>query len=348
MKKTMKKIGIIGHFGGGRDFLDGQTVKTKVLYEELKKRGFENIFCVDTYYNKTNKLKLLSDTLRCIITCDTIIFLLSGNGLKTYLPMLYWAKKMFKRRIYHDVIGGDLAKYVEKNPNSERYLNGIDGNWVEFNKMKEDLEKSGIKNCIVIPNFKTLNTGMAKETPTDEGAYKFCMFSRVMAEKGMTLAAEAIARYNESHQKKAELEIWGPVDDRYKEEFDSLLGKYGEWMRYMGCVAFDKSVETLTDHIALLFPTYWRGEGFPGTIIDAYTAAVPVIASDWNANSELVMNFETGWVYPNDKIQTLDQSIEWAIEHKDEMIAMRKNCSLVAKHYSADYVMGRIMGELKK
>ena len=36
MKKN--KLGIIGHFGGNKKFLDGQTVKTKILYEELEKK----------------------------------------------------------------------------------------------------------------------------------------------------------------------------------------------------------------------------------------------------------------------------------------------------------------------
>ena len=35
----MRKLAIIGHFGGGNNFFDGQTVKTVTLYEELKKTG---------------------------------------------------------------------------------------------------------------------------------------------------------------------------------------------------------------------------------------------------------------------------------------------------------------------
>lgn len=30
------KIAIIGHFGGNEERLDGQTIKTKILYDELK------------------------------------------------------------------------------------------------------------------------------------------------------------------------------------------------------------------------------------------------------------------------------------------------------------------------
>ena len=46
----MKKVGICGHYGGNNEFYDGQTVKTKMITEELKKvLGEENIECVDTY-----------------------------------------------------------------------------------------------------------------------------------------------------------------------------------------------------------------------------------------------------------------------------------------------------------
>lgn len=342
------KIGIIGHFGGGKTFLDGQTVKTKILYEELTKRGFDDIFCVDTYYNKTNKIKLMCDTLRCLKSCKTVIVLLSVNGLKVYLPLLYYAKKIFKNRIYHDVIGGNLAAYTRQNPDYVRYLNSFDFNWVEFSKMARELEALGVTNCDVVPNFKNLNIKNSKATVSDEGRYKFCMFSRVMAEKGMTDAIKSISNYNSNHTVKAKLEIWGPVDELYKDEFNQLLKENEDCVEYMGCVDFDKSVEVLTDHVALLFPTYWRSEGFPGTIIDAYASSVPVIASDWNANSELIRNFETGWVYPNEKTKTLDESIEWAMEHYDEMVSMRKNCTLMATRYTSDFVMRRIIEKYLK
>ena len=308
------KVGIIGHFGDGYNILDGQTIKTKVLYEELKNSGYDIIACVDTYYNNTNKVKLLWDTIKCILSCRTIILLLSRNGMRIYFPMMYYATKMFRRKIFHDVIGGNLALYVDKYPKYKRYLNSFDGNWVEFGKMKEALEKRGITNCTVIPNFKRLNMKAAKLEIDKEAQHKLCMFSRVMEEKGMTEAIESVHRFNERDKRKLLLEIWGPIDDSYKAEFEGLLGRYKADVEYKGTVEYSKSVETLTDHLALLFPTYWDGEGFPGTIVDAYAAAIPVIASDWNANPELIDNFETGWVYPNIKVQNLDESLVWAMD----------------------------------
>lgn len=342
-----KRLGIIGHFGGGNDFFDGQTVKTKVLYQELSERGFNNIFCVDTYYNKTNKIRLLWDTLLCFLKCETIIVLLSQNGLKIYLPMLYLAKKFLKRKIYHDVVGGHLHEDIEGDGKMIKYLSALDGNWVETNYMKKALEDKGIDNCRIVTNFKTLSGDKAIKEATDEGKYRFCIFSRVMEEKGVTDAIEAISKYNSCHDKKVHLNIWGSVDESYKDTFDALLEKNSDSVTYGGRVDFDKSVETLTDHAALLFPTKFAGEGCPGTIIDAYTAALPVISSQWNAAGEMVKDFETGWVYPNEKVKNLYESIEWAVENADHMTSMRRNCTLIAKHYSADYVMDRIIREIK-
>lgn len=345
---SKERIGIIGHFGGKETFFDGQTVKTKVFYEELKKRGFDDIFCVDTYYNKKNKIKLLWDTVRCILSCKTIVMLLSTNGLKVYLPLLYYAKKLMKIRVYHNVIGGKLAEYTRQNPKYINYLNSFDSNWVEFSKMANELADLGVTNCDVVPNFKDLDSKDALKFVSENGKNKFCMFSRVRPEKGMGIAIDAVALYNAKHEQKVKLEIWGPVEESYNNEFNELIEKHKEYVSYMGCVDFHKSVAAITDNVALLFPTYWASEGFPGTIVDAYAAAVPVIASDWNANSEIIRNFETGWVYPNDKVETLYDSIVWAMENPEYMTAMRTNCKLLAKRYTSNFVMGRIIEKYLK
>lgn len=338
-----KKIGIIGHFGGKHNFLDGQTVKTKIFCEELKKRVFSDVMCVDTYLNKTNKISLLIKSLRCLMSCDIIVVILSKNGLKTYLPLLYATKKMRKCKIYHNVIGGSLAEYTGENKNYVKYLNSLDANWVETSRMAKELEELGVVNCDVVPNFKNINSKKALEQPTENGINKFCTFSRIRPEKGIEKAIESVAAYNETHSKKAKLEIWGAVSSGYEDGFERLLREHSECVTYMGGADYNASVEAITDSLALLFPTYWKSEGFPGTIVDAYAAAVPVIASDWNSNSEIVRDFETGWVYPNERVKTLEESIEYAMEHQDEMISMRKNCALLATRYTADFVMRRII-----
>ena len=46
----MTKIGICGHFGDNHVFLDGQTIKTKIIANEIKKNfDKKNVKVVDTF-----------------------------------------------------------------------------------------------------------------------------------------------------------------------------------------------------------------------------------------------------------------------------------------------------------
>ena len=53
-------IGIIGHFGGDKEYNDGQTVKTKNIYNGFCNSGISTIDKIDTYYIKKNPVKFLS------------------------------------------------------------------------------------------------------------------------------------------------------------------------------------------------------------------------------------------------------------------------------------------------
>jgi len=290
-----KRVGIIGHFGGNQDFLDGQTVKTKILYEELKNVTAWRLVKVDTYYKKKNFLKLIFQTLGCLFSCKDIFVLLSGNGMKLYFPILYFCAKVFRKRIYHDVIGGNLNDYVINRPKFKKYLNSFRVNWVETKKLQEELMNNGILNVEIMPNFKRLNIITYSEAQI-QTPYRFCTFSRVMQEKGIETALETIEEINREHQQLVcTLDIYGPIDDGYKDRFDNIMQKVTPAINYLGKVPFNKSVEVLKNYHALLFPTFWKGEGFAGTIVDAFSAGLPVIATDWNCNGEIIEHGKNGF-----------------------------------------------------
>lgn len=345
----MTRIAIIGHFGGKELFLDGQTVKTKILHNELTNTQKFKITKVDTYYKNTHPLRLLLSTIWTLLSVKKIIVLLSGNGMKFYFPLLYWFAKIRRSVIFHDVIGGNLDKYVERNPNFKKYLSSFKVNWVETEGLKNKLAALGVTNCEVIPNFKRLPILEEKELSTVKfnGEYRFCIFSRVMKEKGVDCAIEAIAKINKDFsEKKCFLDIYGSIDSGYKKSFDLLLKKNTEYVRYGGCIPFDDCVEVLKNYYCLLFPTYWMGEGFPGTIVDAFSSGVPVIASRWGFNEELVHPQENGLLFPVHDQNALEECIRWAVSHKKEMLCMRKKCIENARLYSPELYMPIITNAL--
>ncbi len=341
------KIAIIGHFGGEENILDGQTIKTKILYEELSQNSDWDIRKVDTYYKSKAPFKLLKDTIKTIFSTKKVIILLSGNGMKFYFPLLYYANKILGLKVYHDVIGGNLAQYVTQYPKFKKYLNSFEVNWVETNSIKESLEAVQIMNCFVIPNFKRLSI-LYNSKKYKREHFEFCIFSRVMREKGIEDAISAIQSINtEAGEEICKLDIYGKIDEMYTERFNNLLNNCTEAIKYKGMVPYQKSVDVIKDYYALLFPTFWKGEGFPGTIIDAFSAGIPVIATDWNCNGEIVVNKKNGILYPNYEIKNLKQAILWCIDHQKEMILMRENCLYFAELYQPDRYVKEIIDKIE-
>ena len=352
--KRNKTISIIGHFGGKEEFLDGQTVKTKILYDELNLKTKFKIIKVDTYYKNKKPLKLIYQTLIAIMKSNDIIILLSGNGMRMYFPILYFCSKFFGKRIYHDVIGGNLDFYIKKYPKYRKYLNEFRRNWVETEELKNKLEKSKIMNCEVIPNFKRLNIVPEEEIKIkdcNEKVYEFCTFSRVMREKGISEAIDVINKLNcEKYNGNIfRLDIYGPINFNYKDEFKTKLEGLNCNVKYCGKIPFDKSTEILRKYDALLFPTFWKGEGFPGTIVDAFSAGLPVIATDWNCNKEIIDNDINGIMYPDNKTKGLEDAIKKFIKKSNlEILKMKKECLKRAQLYTPDKYIDLIVNEIEK
>lgn len=342
-------IAVIGRVAEGTQLLDGQTIKTKILYEELR-RCFpqRNVVCVDTYGYKKRMIPLLWQTFCAFRDCEHVFVLLSKKGRVFFYPLVTGLARLFHRRLYHDVIGGTLAQEAKETPSILRHLARFQVNWVEFQQMKTDLEALGLENVEVLPNFKRLNVLSPQDLPQGSTApYTFTMFSRVCKTKGMTEAAEAVAAVNAQYGSPiAQLRIYGPVEEPYREEFSQVLARHEDCVRYMGCIPHDQSVQVLRDSFMLLFPSVYPGEGMPGTIIDAFSAGLPVIATDWNYNAELVKNGVTGYHYDWTKPELLKEHILYAIAHPEEVDAMRKHCLEEVEKYAPEAAMEQILRKM--
>ncbi len=169
-----------------------------------------------------------------------------------------------------------------------------------------------------------------------------------MKEKGIEDAVNAVMTANAELGFIAfTLDIYGQVDTNQTQWFENLQKKFPHYIRYGGSVSFDKSVEALKKYFALLFPTYYEGEGFAGTLIDAFSAGVPVIASDWKYNSELV-NKNVGYVYPT-KNQTAFICILKKIAMNPSLILSKKKCCIEeANKYRIDRAVQVLIRELER
>ena len=89
--------------------------------------------------------------------------------------------------------------------------------------------------------------------------------------------------------------------------------------------------------------TYYEGEGFAGTIIDAFAAGLPVIASDWKYNSEIIKQGITGVITKTHSISELKNAILSINSDVEKWNFMRKNCISEAKMYLPANAMKKLI-----
>ena len=168
-----------------------------------------------------------------------------------------------------------------------------------------------------------------------------------MREKGIEDAVKVVTAVNQSLGRVVfSLDIYGQVDENQTEWFESLQKTFPDFIRYGGLIPFDQSVETLKEYFALLFPTYYEGEGFAGTLIDAYSAGVPVIASDWKYNAELV-NEEVGYIYKTQDNAAFEDLLKLVAVDPMMILRKKKACLREAEKYKIENAVSVLLNRIE-
>ena len=342
----MKKVGICGHFGIGYNMLNGQTIKTKTLTNELRRQlGADQVIIVDSHGGIKAMPQILTQSFFMFKNCENIIIMPAHKGLRIFTPIYSLYNLFFHRRIHYVVIGGWLSKFIDEHRWLTVMLKRFEGIYVETSIMKNLLEKKGFKNIKVMLNFKDLSILKPEELKyCFELPYKLCTFSRVMKEKGIEDAIDVVKDINRQAGYIVYcLDIYGQIDSKYEERFVELQKNFPEFIRYKGKVPFDKSVDILKDYFILLFPTQFYTEGIPGTIIDAYAAGVPVISSKWESFADAIDDNLTGIGYRFLDNKQLEHILLYIAEHPEIILEMKKKCLLRAEEFLPDVVIKTIL-----
>ena len=333
----MSHVAVIGHFAFGKECLDGQTVKTKIVTDELcRQLGADDVLKFDTAGGKSTLLKAPFQSWKSLKKAKNVIIFQAHNGVRVYVPLLSFFRKFFKnRKLHYVVIGGWLPEFLETRKGLAKKLQRFDGIYVETNTMKRSLEEQGFSNISVMPNCKNLKILNPEELVYPAGEpYKLCTFSRVMKEKGIEDAVNAVKEINEKEGRIVyTLDIYGQIDSEQSQWFEDLKTKFPEYIKYGGLVNYDKSVDVLKNYFALLFPTHYFTEGIPGTIIDAYAAGVPVISAKWESFSDVINEGITGFSYEFNNVTDLIKRLGYVANNANCITDLKLNCLEKSRYY---------------
>ena len=324
----MKKILIIGAFGELTNSVSGQAVKTKNVFRLITEYSEAIIMKMDTSTIKRRPWLLLSLFLN-LVRADKIVIIPCLNNLSYLFPCVYIFSKITKADIIHICIGGWQVEYFIGNerfrphPLQLRLSKRIKAFLPEMVNVDNDLKKLlEFKNTEMFPNFRFMN-GYAERIETSSNTLRLVFLARVDKKKGYDTIF-SFAKEIEKNGYNITVDFYGPINDADKEEFLSLVESYKSCVRYKGVLQQNEVTEHLINYDVMLLPTTIYTEGFPGTILDAYIAGIPVIATEWKHSHEFIDDKKTGFIVPfqdcqedfNDKILLFYQDRELLSEMK--------------------------------
>jgi glycosyltransferase involved in cell wall biosynthesis len=133
-------------------------------------------------------------------------------------------------------------------------------------------------------------------TASDDRVVRFVYVGEVRREKGIQELIHAFRRARDmlqSNHISITLDIFGPTKSDFHDTFYDLLNS-SEHITYHGYVDHAVLIEQLGHFDALVLPTYFPSEGYPGVVLEAMSFGLPVIATRWRSIPEIVIHEENG------------------------------------------------------
>ena len=335
----MNHLVFIGPLGGGDVPKNGASVKNCYLLGTLRKYC-KSVTIIDTEHWRKRPW-LIIKILIAILCHVNSEYVLSVNSISAFRFLQFCNRFSFKRKLYYWVIGGCLVDWILQGRVNPSLYYGIEKIIVEGISMRDKLLKYGFTNVCCIPNFKEISY-LPKKNNT-EYAYlrKFVFLSRILPAKGCDYIIKAVRILNQHYANLYVVDFYGPIDENYKEVFLSEIGDIPN-VTYKGFLDLrcSENYDTLSKYDVMLFPTYWEGEGFPGIVIDAYIAGLPIIATDWNLNKDIVRAGLTGLLIPPHNVSSLVEAmIDFIIMDQEKLKSFSEICQQEAMNYDVNRVL---------
>src|SRR5699024_1405195 len=326
-----KSILVVGYFGYVNDQLDGQTARTRSVYQLVKEKlPNSEIKYFDTQSLQRNKLKIIS-LFMLLFQHSILIYMPGKNNLKKLLPIINLISKVKKLDIIHIAIGGWLYEYLSKNRKHGNILRKFKAVLLQSKGLSEALRKDfNLQNAHVLNNFRSHN--YTPKTPSKRNKLKVVFMARIVKEKGLDVVF-SFAEYVKNKGKNIEISFYGPIAAKDRDYFYKNIEKYS-FTQYLGVLKMNDIYPALSEHDILVLPTRYEGEGFPGSILDAYIAGLPVVVSNWKLLPEFVEENKTGFII--DSEEEFISSLLYLYQQPEHLNQMKKSAHKKSKEYSTE------------
>lgn len=339
MKKS-KDLIFIGPLNLGSVPVTGDTMKNQLFLDRFV-QVFDNVITIDTM-NWKKRPWVMVRLVWVLFTHHKTKVVISANPGSADTLIRFIKKLHLKNECFYWVVGGAFHNTVKKGILQASTYDFLKGIFVQGQSMENSLAESGLHNAVYVPNSKIIDHYGEKRPKQDDKTH-FVFLSRVEEYKGCTDIMKSVDALNEmGYRGMFDVAFYGRESESaaYAMEFRAMIDSHPE-TGYKGLLNLRNTTnyDELAQYDVMLFPTYWQGEGFPGIVIDAYIASLPIIASDWNLNRDVIEDGVTGWIIPTHDVEALTNRMKYAIDHPDEVKKMAETCRERVSQYDSRIVL---------
>lgn len=347
LRRHPLRVLLVGHLGYSSPRIGGQIIRTRITLAELETRlGQDRVHYIDTGNIKIHPIGTLL-RLRREFSLSSDVIVMPGPRALQFLMRMYthWGRH-YETNIHFLAIGGWLPDLLRRHTRLLRHLSLCNAVYVQTRRMVLELQSMGLDNVQLLPNYRRFEV----DRPVSKGIhepFRLVFMSRMIREKGVELAAQAVQELNTEYgELRVTLDIWGPVQDGNDQWFDRFRSSLRAGVRYRGVLPPDSVNSVLPNYDCMVFPTYYSGEAFPGVVVDAYVAGIPVIASDWHDNREVIEDGETGVIVPAKDLNNLKKAIRCLLESPTAVARMKQSAAKKALEYHVDRVVPQLLTQM--
>lgn len=320
------------------DKIGGELVKNESLYNYFKENK-KKFNLIDIEQLKHKKIILFAKCIWSLINPFTkrIVISKSSRTAYTYLKIAN-ILNVLNKEIYYFVIGGNLHKILKEEKFNIRRYKKIKKIYVESRIMLKELNDLGLNNIEYLPNFKSFNKReyFIREI---KKPLKCIFFSRITPEKGTEMIFKMLA--NNLFQ-EIEVDFYGPIEREYKQSFFEKIEK-SKNANYKGILdtKLDKTYNIIEQYDLMLFPTNFRTEGIPGTILDSLISGVPILSSKWDNYNE-ILNEDIAFNFKIENQLDFEKELLNILKNLELLTLKRKRCYEESKKYEIESVLKNI------
>ena len=219
---------------------------------------------------------------------------------------------------------------------------------VETEQSAKNLRQFWPKTLAVVPNFRPAISADEAGRRGRDSEIAFMYTGFVRREKGCYKLVQAFQKVrddlaNRRPELRVRLDLYGHILHDFRKVFpeESLGG-----VHLHGDVPFTDVLKAYRDADVFTFPTYYPGEGHPGSLVEAMMSGLPVISTRWRAIGELVEDGVNGILVEPKDVDGLAEAMCRLAEDTRLREELGHNARELSRRFETDVVCPKLMEAL--